>query len=70
MRAQRYRITVCGRLDEAGREAFGGFDITPDGTNTLLTAILDQAGLHGTLHRIRALGLELAEITPLADVAS
>jgi hypothetical protein len=70
MRARRYRITVCGRLDEVGREAFGGFDITPDGTNTALTGDLDQAALHGTLNRIRALGLELAEIAFLADGTS
>src|SRR5579859_6717926 len=52
MRARRYRIIVCGRLDEVGREAFGEFDITPDSTNTALTGDLDQAALHGTLNRI------------------
>jgi hypothetical protein len=67
MRLRRYRITVCGRLGEVGREAFGDFDITPEGTNTALTGDLDQAALHGTLNRIQALGLELAEITPLAN---
>ena len=70
MRARRYRITVYGPLGEADREAFGEFDITPDGTNTVLTGDLDQAALHGTLNRVRALGLELAEITLLADSAS
>ncbi len=67
LRTRRYRISVCGRLGEAGREAFGEFDITPDGTNTALTGDLDQSALHGTLNRIRALGLELAGITLLAD---
>jgi hypothetical protein len=67
MRAKRYRITICGRLDEALREMFGDFDITPDGMDTVLTGGLDQAALHGAINRIRSFGLELAEITRLAD---
>lgn len=67
MRAKRYRITICGRLDEALREVFGDFDITPDGMNTVLTGGLDQAALHGAINRIRSFGLELAEIILLAD---
>jgi len=31
VRAHRYRITISGRLDEAGREVFGDFVIEPDG---------------------------------------
>lgn len=69
MRIQRYRITVCGLLGAAGREAFGDFIITLAGANTVLTGDLDQAALHGALNRIRAFGLELAEITLWADGA-
>ena len=67
MRARRYRITICGRLDEADREEFGQFDIAPDGANIALTGDLDPAALYGALNRIRALGLELAGITYVTD---
>jgi len=62
MRTHRYGITVCGRLDEACREAFGDFDIELDGTDTVLTGDLDQAALCGALNRIAALGLELTRL--------
>ena len=70
MRTHRYRITVAGGLDEAGREAFGDFEIEPHGTNTVLTGDLDQAALHGALNRIQSLGLELLEARRLTDGAS
>jgi hypothetical protein len=63
----RYRITVCGVLGKTCREAFGDFQIEPDGTDTVLTGELDQAALHGALNRIQALGLELAEVKRLAE---
>jgi hypothetical protein len=67
MRTHRYRITVSGRLDETGREAFGDFDIRPDGADTVLTADLDQAALHGALNRIGQLGLDLVQVCRLSD---
>jgi hypothetical protein len=59
----RYRIIVAGGLSEIGREAFSGFRIEANGTNTALVRDLDQRGLHAVLDRVRALGLELVEIT-------
>jgi hypothetical protein len=53
MHTYRYRTTVCGGLDEAGRAAFAGFAIEPDGADTVLTGALDQAALYGALNRIR-----------------
>jgi hypothetical protein len=65
VRRHRYMITVFGRLGAAGREVFAGFDIRLDGLVTVLAGELDQAALFGALHRIRALGLELASIARL-----
>jgi len=67
VRKYRYRIIIFGGLGETGREAFGDFRIEPSGTNTELTGELDQSGLHGVLNRIQALGLELIELTRVAD---
>jgi hypothetical protein len=66
MRTHRYQITINGGLGEAGREAFADFGIESDGANIVLTGDLDQAALHGVLARIRALGLDLAEVRRLA----
>ena len=63
----RYQITVGSGLGEAGREAFEGFKIEPDGGNTLLVADMDQSALFGALNRIQSLGLELVEFIRLAD---
>jgi hypothetical protein len=63
----RYQITVGGGLGQAGREAFEGFGIEPDGQGTMLLADMDQAALFGALFRIQSLGLELVKLTRLAD---
>ena len=65
MRTHRYMITVVGRLGAVGREAFAGFDITPDGRAIVLAGDLDQAALYGALIRLQALGLELIGIARL-----
>lgn len=67
MRTHRYRITIAGGLGEVGREAFAGFLIEPNGTDTVLIGDLDQAALYGALNRILALGLELVELSRLGD---
>jgi len=41
-----------------------------DGTNTGLTAELDQAALYGVLNRIPAFGLELVALNRLNDKPS
>ncbi len=63
MRKHRYRITIRGMLGEAGREAFENFKVKPDGIDTVLTCDMDQAALHGALHRIQSLGLELLALS-------
>jgi hypothetical protein len=57
-----YRIVVSGRLGVSARTAFDEFEIDIRGSNTALTGELDQSALHGALHRIQSLGLELVEI--------
>jgi hypothetical protein len=66
----RYRITIAGSLGEIGREAFADFAIETNGTNTVLIGTLDQAALYGALNRIRALSLELVELSRLTDRTS
>lgn len=67
MKPHRYRIIVCGRLGEIGRVAFEDFQIEPYGTDTALTAELDLPGLRAALDRIMGFGLELVELSRLAD---
>ena len=70
MASYRYRITVRGGLGDASRQAFEDFVIESDGTETRLIQELDQAALYGALNRIQSLGLELVNLTRLADSAS
>lgn len=67
MRTHRYEITISDGLGDTGRDAFGDFQIERNGKNTMLTGELDQSGLYGALNRIQALGLELVELSRLAD---
>ena len=61
MFVHRYRIRATGGLGQVARDAFEGYIIEREGTDTALIADLDQAGLFGALARINALGLELIE---------
>jgi hypothetical protein len=67
VREHRYKITVRGGLGETGRRVFEGFKIESNGTNTVLIGNLDQAALYGALQRIQSFGLELVELSRLAD---
>jgi hypothetical protein len=67
VRRHRYRITIAGGLGAIGREAFADFHVEPSGIYTVLIGTLDQAGLHGALNRVLALGLELVELSRLPD---
>ena len=70
MRVHCYQITILGGLGETYREAFGDFRVEPNGKNTVLIGDLDQAALYGALNRIQSLGLELVELSRLANGAS
>ena len=61
---QCYEIRLKGHLDDRWVEWFEGLTITleEDG-NTLLTGpVIDQAGLHGLLKKVRDLGLPLLSV--------
>ena len=58
-----YQITVIGSFGPATHEAFADMAVEVEPTMTVLSGNLDQRGLHGVLDRVRALGLELVEIT-------
>jgi hypothetical protein len=62
----RYEIRVRGRVSDATLSSFEGmdFDVAPAET-VLHGPVADQAGLHGLLDRIQALGLELIEVRRL-----
>ena len=63
--SQRYEIRVLGHLDPRWSEWFDGLSLglDNDGTTTLSGPIVDQAALHGVLHRLRDAGLTLVSIT-------
>jgi len=58
-----YKIKVIGSFGPATHEAFADMVVEVEPTITVLSANLDQRGLHAVLDRVRALGLELVEIT-------
>jgi hypothetical protein len=63
MTAQRYRITVRGRLSDHFGSAFEGLAVeVAAGETTLVGVLRDQAELHGVLERIRDFGLELLRV--------
>jgi len=57
-----YEIRVIGSFGPATSEAFADMSVQVEPTVTVLSADLDQPGLHAVLDRVRALGLELIEI--------
>jgi hypothetical protein len=58
-----YQIKVIGSFGPATHEAFADMVVEVEPTMTVLSGNLDQHGLHAVLDRVRALGLELVEIT-------
>jgi hypothetical protein len=59
-----YEIRVRGRLEPRWSDWFDGLALTtaPDGISTLRGLVVDQAALHGLLHRLRDLGLPLISV--------
>lgn len=62
-----YVLTVKGEPGELLRAAFDDVAVSSGPGVTVLSAELDQAGLHGLLDRIADLGLELLDLRLKAD---
>jgi len=58
-----YEIRLQGRLDSRWSARFEGMTLTTGDGSTLLTGrVVDQAALHGLLHRLRDIGLPLVSV--------
>jgi hypothetical protein len=62
----RYLIRINGHLGSTLLSAFPAMAWRRQGPETVLTGVLDRAGLYGVLAEIEALGLDLLEIRQLA----
>jgi len=62
-----YEITVEGHLGTRWTAWFDGLSITSaeDGTTVLHGSVVDQAGLHGLLQKLRDVGIPLISLTPI-----
>lgn len=61
-----YEIRVRGRLSPALLARFDGLQSKVEPVETLLHGpVADQAALHGVIHLVNALGLELLEVRRL-----
>ena len=61
----RYMIRINGHLGAALLSAFPAMAWERQGSETVLTGVLDQPGLYGVLAEIEALGLDLLEVRQL-----
>jgi hypothetical protein len=60
----RLKIKVKGNLNESWTEWFEGMEITNEGEYTILSGEKkDDAFVHGILHKIRDLNMELISVT-------
>ena len=62
-----YALTVKGEPGELLQAAFDDVAVSSRPGVTVLSAELDQAGLHGLLERIGDLGLELLDVRLVAE---
>jgi hypothetical protein len=63
----RYRIRIKGHLASRWATWFDPMTLTAesDGTTVIEGPVVDQAALHGLLHKVRDIGLPLLSVTPL-----
>jgi hypothetical protein len=64
-----YMIRINGHLGATLLSAFPAMAWRRQGTETVLTGMLDRPGLYGLLAEIEALGLDLLEIRQLSPEA-
>jgi hypothetical protein len=67
-----YQIRLKGHLGSQWTDWFEGLTITleEDGDTLLAGPVVDQAGLHGLLKKVRDLGLPLISVNPLEPGSS
>jgi hypothetical protein len=64
----RYEIRVRGRVSAAVLDTFPAMESDIEPVETILHGpVRDQAELHGLLHRLQSLGLELIEVRRLPE---
>ena len=65
--AGQYEIRVRGHLEARWASWFDGMALTKesDGTTSIRGPVVDQAALHGLLHRLRDTGLPLISVRQL-----
>ena len=63
-----YELRVKGHLDDRWSDWLGGLAVRRQAVGTTLLAgpVVDQAGLHGVINRIRDLGLPLLSVQRIA----
>ena len=62
-----YAIRLKGQLGPSALSAFPALVSRRQGTDTVLTGLLDSSALFGVLAEVEALGLELVEVRPLTQ---
>lgn len=64
-----YEIRVEGRLGQRWSSAFDGLEVvaTDDGTTVIRGPVVDQSALHGLLHRLRDIGVDLVSLARVED---
>lgn len=69
---QQYEIRVEGHLGARWSAWFDGLDVTSedDGTTVIRGPVVDQAALHGLLHKLRDVGICLVSLTQLPPDAA
>jgi hypothetical protein len=61
-------ITLTGEMDQRLREAFEDVAVSVDrGVTRLHVVSPDPSVLHGLLHRVDVLGLEVLDVRPVID---
>jgi hypothetical protein len=63
----RYLIRINGHLGATLLSAFPAMAWRRQGPETVLTGVLDRAGLYGILAEVEALGLDLLEVRQLTS---
>jgi hypothetical protein len=64
----RYEIRIRGRVSAAVLDTFPAMESDVEPVETILHGpVRDQAELHGLLHRLQSLGLELIEVRRLPE---